>query len=162
MSHSHLSVRHLLNQLEDGSKSRTKTRTPPAWLMEFIELAAEQFEPVEATARAGYACHCYDGTWTVALYLGETEWVGGSADGSTYLMNFTFDIDGLYGLFDAVDHIHWHASPQPEGDDSQPMSAIVINGFVADQPLCVEVHMTPLKTAGPGFRRFPDGRCVLA
>lgn len=159
MSHSHLPVRHLLKQIEIYKSKRAQRGIRPEWLTTFIEDVAELFEPVADDGRVGFDCQLAEEGWTVALYLGGTEMVGGPEDGQSQYTGFQFDLLQLIDRFSEIERFRWSAFP--EGSDlheGASLSLVTIEGVVGDQWLRLRIHSVPPTDAGPGFRQFPDGR----
>ena len=162
MSHSHIPVRHLIRQL-DGLRSQRRTRDRrPAWLVEFIDSAAEWFNPLAGVGRVGFDALPVDGRWEVALYLGSTEVVGGPQDGESRPAAFSFDLRGLMRSFSRIDQLSWTAEPGPPGVDGAPgriEARVTIAGLVGEQPVVLQICSLPPQEAGPGFRQYANGRC---
>ncbi len=169
MPHAHLAVSHLLKQLELHRSQRTGRDRRPGWLSAVIDAAAELFDPVGGVGRVGFDCRPTEGGWTAALYLGAEETVGGPDDGRNRHADFRFDLLGLSRLFDAVESLTFDALPAAADEAAiaddlapEPVSGagvtVTVRGTVAGQPLTLAVHAVPPATAGPGFRRFPNGR----
>ena len=114
---SHLSARHLLQQIESDRSKRAKRDIRPEWLTAFVECAAELFEPVAEVGRVGFDCRLDEQGWSAALYLGAVEVVGGKSDGQTEQPDFRFDLKALLEQFSRVDALVWnvldHARGQP-------------------------------------------------
>ncbi len=159
--------RHVLKQVELYAGRRKKRDVRPAWLVRLVELVAELFEPFEPVARVGFECALADDVWTVALYLGAAEIVGGPFDGRIVHANFTFDVRRLVELFDRVDELSWTALPEPEplsaerADAGRPKerSFLTVLGTFEGHPVRVSVFSVPLENAGPALRKFADGTC---
>ncbi len=164
VSDSHLSVRHLLRQMEDRRTDRSRGLQLPEWLQAFIGAAAECLEPESDEARAGYVCSCTDNGWQVTLFLGMTEIVGGADDGAHLPTGFRVDLDAIRKCFDRVDHDIWEGAPS--GSDSNPVgvdrAAVIIDGVLQGQPLRLELALRPPEGVGPGLLRDAEGRCTPA
>ncbi len=162
VSDSHLSVRHLLRQMEDRRTDRSRGLQLPKWLQAFIGAAAEYLEPESDEARAGYVCSCTDDGWKVTLFLGMTETVGGADDGAHLPTGFRADVEAIRDCFDRVDHVIWEGAPS--GSDSNPMgvdrAAIIIDGILQGQPLQLELALRPPNGIGPGLLMDADGHCT--
>jgi hypothetical protein len=155
-------VRHLLKQLEDyRAGDRPARDVRPPWLVELIEQAAHLFDPHAGVARAGYDCRLTEAGWEVDLFLGRVEHVGGPADGSRSLAGFEFDLRPLEGFFGELTSLTWHMSAPVPGADGAT-SVVRAEGRIAETPVRLSIHGRPPETAGPGLRRFPDGRIGLA
>ena len=159
MSRSHLSARHLLQQIESDRSKRAKRDIRPTWLTALVECAAELFEPMADVGRVGYDCRLDEQGWSLALYLGAVELVGGKTDGQTQPVDFTFDLKPLLEQFSRVDEFAWNVLDHGEGDDAAPpCSFLSIDGLVGDNRVRLTVHSSAPDPIGPGLRRLPDGR----
>ena len=161
MAHSHLPVQHLIRQVEIY-RSKRRQGVRPDWLTRFVDDAADLFEPLSEVARVGFDCHLADDRWVVGLYLGSIEIVGGPEDGLAHVPGFEFDVLRLIGQFSEVERIRWNApqkESEAEGGPSAEGSLLAIDGRVGEHPLRVQVYSQPPQIAGPGLRRYPDGRC---
>lgn len=163
VSHSHLSIRHFIQQLESDNISRSRGVQLPKWVQSFIESAAECFEPVQGSARAGYVCSCLSDGWNVQLFLGTTEVVGGPDDGANIPAAFTFNVDRVRCCFDEVYDMCVQRSldvRQPTCNGSSDTSTI-INGMINGQFLTLEILEKPPAEMGPAMLQHSDGRCEL-
>lgn len=159
MSHSHLPVQHLLKQVEIYRSKRSQRDVRPDWLTAFIDAIAELFEPVEDDGRVGFDCHPGEDGWTVGVYLGRTEIVGGPDDGQSRYAGFRFDLLPLLEQFSEIERFRWSAFPDGgEDEDAALLSFVTIEGCVQDQSLRLRICAIPPADAGPGFRQYPDGR----
>lgn len=160
MSHSHLAIRHLVRKLEKDDW-RSAPRAPlPGWLLTLISDLAQGFEPFQGVARVGYEAQQGESGWEVALFLGETELVGGAEDGELCPVNFRYDIKILDRLFDALESVHWNAFPSSHVcfDDVADLSMLIVRGVVRGEAVQVQIHAGPPDSVGPGMRRHTDGR----
>jgi hypothetical protein len=172
LSHSHIPVRYLIRQL-DGLRAQRKARDHrPAWLVDFINAAADWFEPLDGLGRVGFDARPAEGRWEVVLYLGSTELVGGPQDGGSQPAAFSFDVLGLLQSFSRIDHVSWIAQAGPDdvpgccvggaSEDTHgkpPIEArLAVEGQVAGNAVALQVCSVPPREAGPGFRRYADGR----
>ncbi len=169
MPHAHLTVNHLLKQLETHRERKASRERRPAWLTDVIHSAADLFDPANDLGRVGYQSHPTEQGWIALLYLGGEEFVGGACDGRTQPADFRFDVLGVTRLFESVTEVAFDAFPSIAADtdlDDEtmpplPASAgvrLTVRGVVAGNPLTMHVHATPPETAGPGFRRYLNGR----
>ncbi len=160
MSHSHIPVKHLLKQVEIYRSQRANRDSRPGWVGEFINAAADLFEPLIETGRVGFDCQPADDRWIVGMYLGSTEVVGGREDGQSRHTDFQFNLLKLLELFGDVELFQWSAFPDRRSSDGLPVSSIVtIEGRVDGNPIRLQLYSVPPADVGPGFRRYPDGRC---
>ncbi len=159
MSHSHLGPRHLLAQIEADRALRPNRKSQPEWLSNLVEEAAASFEPLSGVARVGYECQPHEGGWTVWLYLGTVEMVGGRSDGQTCRPDFHCDLKHLLEQFARIDDLEWTVWPDGEGDASPAQqSAVTIEGLVGKSRVRLLVRSSAPDTTGPGLRQFSDGR----
>ena len=157
-------VKHLLTQLEHYNTRRNNRDVRPAWVTQFVNEAAELFEPLDDVGRVGFDCQIADDRWDVSLYLGSQELVGGREDGQHKSSNFHFDVQGLLGLFGEINGVQFAAYPDgaAEGTDEgdcAPCGLITIDGRLNDNLLRVRIYSMPPADIGPGLRRHADGRC---
>jgi hypothetical protein len=153
-----LRIQHLLQHLENNPRGVRNLR--PQWISNLIEQVSDLFDPFTEVARVGFDCRVTDGRWEVALYLGRTELIGGRHDGSAELVNFRFDLLGLCRYFHSIERLEWNAVPQASehlGDDQG--SLVLLEGHWEENPVILQIHAVPPDQAGPGLKRFPDGRC---
>jgi hypothetical protein len=159
MTHSHLGPRHLLAQIDAHRSQRTNRDIRPDWLNGLIEEAAASFEPLAGVARVGYECQPDEGGWSISIYLGTVEMVGGKADGHTARPGFRCDLKQLLLRFARIDSLEWLCEPpRSETGIVLEQSAIDIRGLVGTSPVYLRVRSTAPETIGPGLRQFPDGR----
>lgn len=158
MSHSHLPVQHLLQQVELYRSNRNNRDVRPEWLSRFIDRTADLFDPFHEVARVGFDCRLDEDGWEVGLYLGTTEIVGGREDGRSRLCNFEFDLNALIGQFSEIERFSWSAFPEAGDAALSPHSFVTLSGFVDGNLLRLRIHSTPPTQVGPGFRQFPNGK----
>lgn len=163
MPHAHLTVYHLLQQLEADRDSRAARDRRPQWLSDAIAAAAELFEPIEGVARVGFQCRPTEEGWIADLYLGREEHVGGARDGWNRPASFRFDLLALEQLFDQVFEVYFDASLlENAGPDdieqSEKRIFATLRGEIADNPLTIHIHAAAPAGVHPGFRRYADGR----
>lgn len=149
-------VQHLLKQVEIYRARRQNRDIRPDWVTRLIERTTDLFEPLAELGRVGFDCRLEDelmgGVWSVDLYLGSTEVVGGREDGRALPAGFDFDLQRLVALFDRVDRLIWKA--RPAEDDP---SLVSLAGAVDDNPVQLQILAVPPADAGPGFRQYTDG-----
>jgi hypothetical protein len=159
VSRSHLSARHLLQQIETDRSKRAKRDIRPEWLTALIECAAELFEPLAEVGRVGFDCRLDEQGWSVSLYLGAVEFVGGKTDGQTQRVGFRFDLKALLEQFTRVDDVSWTVLDHGEGNpDPVPRSLLSVDGLIGGNRVRLEVHSSAPGPIGPGLRRLTDGR----
>ncbi len=135
----------------------------PEWLSQFVEEAAQLFEPLTGVARVGYECLREEDSWVARLYLGASEVVGGALDGRLKPMSFEVDIERLTGMFTEREEFYWSAFPDGADDIDEPQSYLTISGLIAGENR-VRLHLfaTPPQETEPGLKVFPNGRFELA
>ena len=161
MSHSHLALQHLIHKI-DSAEPRQKRTAPPSWLPDFVDQAAELFEPFFDVGRVGYECTPSQARWDVSMYLGATEAVGGRADGEIRSVAFQFDLLRLGHLFATIDEFRWSAFPigtsEEDGDDRLgERSFITVSGRYLEHQIRLRVFCTPPADVSPGLRHYADG-----
>lgn len=167
MPHAHLPVYHLLEQLRADRAQRRRVRHPQ-WLTDFIENAAELFEPIKGIGRVGYETWPDERGWNLRLFLGREEQMGGATDGRRQPVPFYLDLRNLARLLDEVTGIHFEADHPKLADDetiSDSDSALeakaVVRGRFGGEFLTVEITAWAPPDAPPGFWRMRDGRREL-
>ncbi len=159
MSHSHLGARHLLAQIESDRSRRPNRKNQPEWLNSLVEEAAASFEPLTGVARVGYECLPHEGGWTVSMFLGTVEMVGGKSDGQTRRPDFHCDLKHLLEQFSRIDALEWTVWPEGQGDSSPAQqSTVTIEGLIGTSRVRLVVRSSAPDTTGPGLRQFSDGR----
>jgi hypothetical protein len=158
LSRSHLSARHLLQQIETDRSKRAKRDIRPQWLTALVESTAELFEPVAEVGRVGFDCRLDEQGWSATLYLGAVEFVGGKTDGQTQRPGFQFDLKALLECFSRVDDVSWGVLDHSDEEDPGPRSLISIDGLVEENRVRMAIHSTSPAPVGPGLRRLPNGR----
>jgi hypothetical protein len=161
--HSHLAIRHLIRHVAERRQNGMGQPILPPSLTNFIDEVCQLYEPFQGVARAGYECLYGDDRWEIAVFLGETEAIGGPLDGELHPVSFRFDVRALTALFDEVHSLSWNAIPtasqwEPNG---QFETFLTIEGIARDQRISLQVHALPPDSAGPGMRRHVDGRLEL-
>jgi hypothetical protein len=151
----------LIRQVEEYAGRRGE-RKAPAWVVEFVQNAADLFEPFSGIARPGFECRRAEDRWEIALFLGKTEVVGGPNDGEMMPVNFMYDVAGLSRLFERLDALRWNAFPDCHvcNDGEMDLSFVVAEGLVQGELVSVQVHAGPPHAAGPALKRFSDGSYV--
>jgi len=158
VSHSHLSPRHLLKQIESDRSKRTNRDIRPRWLTELVEFAADLFDPLSEVARVGFDCQLAEDGWSVVLYLGAVEQVGGKHDGQSQHVGFQFDVRPLLERFTRVDELSWNVLPDGPEPAAAPRSLLVLEGIVSDNRVRLTIRSAAATGIGPGLRQLPDGR----
>lgn len=159
LSHSHVPLRHLLSQIESDRSKRANRDIRPEWLSGLIEYAAELFEPLTDVGRVGFDCQLDERGWSVAMYLGAVESVGGKDDGHTQYLDFRFDLPPLLERFTRVNDLSWSVFPMGNPlSDSRPRSFLLVDGLIGENRVRLAIHSTAPETVGPGLRRLPSGQ----
>jgi hypothetical protein len=159
VSRSHLSARHLLQQIESDRSKRTRRDIRPEWLTALVERIADLFDPVDEVGRVGFDCRLDDEGWSVALYLGAVELVGGKADGHLQCAAFRFDLKSLLDGFSGVDRIEWHVIDRSDrSSDPGARSFLAVDGLIGQNRVRVSIYSAAPEAAGPALRRLSDGR----
>lgn len=153
LAHAHLLVQHVLKQAETRAAQRGQRDPRPAWLADFVQRAADWFEPLTGVGRVGYDCEPTAEGWEARLYLGSTELVGGPHDGRWKSHSFELNLSGLIACFTQVSEFRWNvATGETAG------SFLTLKGLVGTAPLCVKAYSRAPDHLGPGLRQFHDGR----
>ncbi len=125
----------------------------PAWLVDFVQRAAEWFEPLSGIGRVGYDCQPTDAGWEARLYLGSTEVIGGREDGQSRGSSFELDLSGITACFSRIDEFRWNVAT---GENAG--SFLTVRGLVDLYPLCVKAYSRTPQHLGPALRQYHDGR----
>ena len=171
-----MSIEELLEQMEQYRLRREHRDYRPDWLKRMIAEAAVVFEPLQDLGRVGYDCRFDERGWTVCMYLGATEVIGGPQDGHIDHASFRIDLHQLQTLFQSVDRMEWYSvadgiSTAPEsrvdrcsggsgcGDaERSPRSLISVHGTTAcGNSLILELLAIPPDFVGPGLHCRPSG-----
>lgn len=160
-----MSIDELLQHLERFRSRREQRDYRPEWLKLFIRQAAALLEPLAHVGRVGYDCQCDERGWTVCMYLGTTEIVGGARDGQIDHADFRIDLTRISGLFTSVTRFEWYslAGLSPTGPQSGFRSLIAAHGLIRDpetqmnQEIRLELLAVPPALVGPGLHCRPDG-----
>ncbi len=153
LAHAHLLVQHVIKQAEIFASQRRQRDPRPEWLVNFIQTAAEWFEPLSGVGRVGYDCEATQDGWEARLYLGSTELVGGRDDGKWRSQSFELNLTGLTACFSRIDDFRWNVSATSTGG-----SFLTIRGYIGDAPLCVKTYSRAPEHLGPALREYHDGR----
>jgi hypothetical protein len=158
VSRSHLSARHLLQQIDSDRSKRARRDNRPAWLTALLERVADLFDPVDEVGRVGFDCRLDEEGWTMALYLGAVELVGGKTDGQLTCAAFRFDLKSLLDGFSAVERIDWVVDRNDRLSDPGARSFVAVDGMVGKNRVRLSIYSVAPEAAGPALRRLPDGR----
>lgn len=154
LSHSHLVIQHLLQQLQSFVAEKKARPRRPEWMDTLIQDVAAQFHPLGTVARVGYECEPTETGWQLRMYLGSSEVVGGKDDGRSQVANFDLGILKLIKCFDDVTDITWSsiASTPDTG-----RSFITLDGIKGQQSVCLKVYAFPPRDSGLALRTHLDG-----
>jgi hypothetical protein len=157
------SVNHFIEQIQSGDPPRFRKPEMPHWLQTFVWQATEHFDPIGGTARAGYIATQDDNRWTVRLFLGETEVIGGRRDGAVVPSAFTFDLEALRDSFEAITRLEWHGLPAGSlPEQTRDDATIAIDGIVSGHIVRLLVDLRAPAEVGPGLKRQADGTYLPA
>lgn len=155
-----MSIEELLVQMEQYRLRREQRDYRPEWLKSFIGHAASVFEPLTHVGRVGYDCQLDERCWTVSMYLGTTEIVGGPKDGRIDPASFRIDLAQLSSLFKTVSRFEWYSIAESitKEDCSTVRSLISIHGSTPEaEEIRLELFAVPPQHVRPGLHCRPDG-----
>ncbi len=171
-----MSIEELLEQMEQYRLRREHRDYRPDWLKRMIAKAAGVFEPLQDLGRVGYDCRLDERGWTVCMYLGATEVIGGPHDGHIDHASFRVDLRQLQSLFRSVDRLEWYsmADGTTAGTETRTEHLTCAAGLPAAGPsirslvsvhgtticgnsLVVELLAVPPDFVGPGLHCRPSG-----
>lgn len=126
--------------------------SPPGWLKELADAAAQLMMPADVIAPIG--CHyCFaDDVWEITLFASSTEIVGGGQDGEVRRSRFCLDIQALTRVFVVVHEISWQAHELGGDDELGPH--IAVEGAFGEYDVRLRVLAFPPK-------RFASGRRAI-
>ncbi len=155
-----MSIEELLVQMEQYRLRREQRDYRPEWLKVFVQQAAAVFEPLTNVGRVGYDCQFDERGWSVCMYLGTTEIVGGAKDGHIDHASFRIDLASVTKLFSSMNRFEWYSlgDSAPLASNDKVRSLICIHGIVAQKhELRLELLAAPPDLVGPGLHCRPDG-----
>jgi len=155
-----MSIEELLEQMEQYRLRREQRDYRPDWLKGFVGQAAGLFEPLTHIGRVGYDCQVDERGWTVCMYLGTTEIVGGAKDGQIDHAGFRIDLAQLTRLFSSVSRFEWYSVAEPAEKETIRgiRSLISIHGSTPDaEEIRLELFAAPPQHVRPGLHCRPDG-----
>jgi hypothetical protein len=147
-------MQHLMKQLEIKAARKERRDYRPEWLSEAILRWSAVFEPFAEAGRIGFVCEPVEQGWSVRLYLGTTEIVGGKDDGEWRQPGFGLDFTRLTEEFSRIDEFRWNVSA-PGIDGSH--SFVTLRGTMGEHVVEVKIYSRPPRDAGPAFRQHLDG-----
>lgn len=155
-----MSIEELLKQMEQYRIRREQRDYRPEWLMAFIERVSAVFEPLTHVGRVGYDCQADETGWTVCMYLGTTEIVGGPRDGQIDHASFRVDLFAVSNLFLSIRRLEWYsiAGEYREGKPGSARSLISVHGTIIEGfDIRLELLAVPPEFIRPGLHFRPDG-----
>ena len=155
-----MSIEELLEQMEQYRLRREQRDYRPDWLKGFVHQASALFEPLTHIGRVGYDCQFDERAWTVCMYLGTTEIVGGAKDGRIDHASFRVDLTQFNLLFESISRFEWYSVAEScELDEPDCIrSLITIHGTVANgNEVRLELLSVPPHMVKPGLHYRPDG-----
>lgn len=155
-----MSIEELLLQMEQYRLRREQRDFRPEWLKRFVQQASAVFEPLTHVGRVGYDCQFDERGWTVCMYLGTTEIVGGAKDGQIDHASFRMDLNSVTSLFSLVSRFEWYSLPTESSSPTSERirSLVCLHGIVAGaHEVRLELLATPPDFVGPGLHCRPDG-----
>ena len=162
-----MSIEELLQQMEEYRLRREQRDHRPDWLKDFVHQAADVFEPLTNVGRVGYECHGDERGWTVCMYLGTTEIVGGPRDGQIDHAGFRVDLDRLKSLMETTTRFEWYSVADPGHStghaNSEIRSLISLHGTITGgHEIKLELLATPPRYVGPGLHDRMSGGVLEA
>ncbi len=155
-----MSIEELLEQMEQYRLRREHRDYRPDWLKGFVQHASALFEPLTHVGRVGYDCQFDERGWTVCMYLGTTEIVGGAKDGRIDHASFRVDLTHISTLFASISRFEWYSVTEScELNEPECIrSLITIHGTVANgNEVRLELLSVPPHRVKPGLHYRPDG-----
>ncbi len=153
-----MSIEELLEQMEQYRLRREQRDYRPDWLKRFVENAAALFEPLTFVGRVGYDCQLDERGWTVCMYLGTSEIVGGPRDGQIDHASFRIDLTQIIPLFSTMNRMEWYSVANTADTVHPVRSLLCVHGKVADgEEVRLELMAVPPNIIRPGLHLRPDG-----
>lgn len=150
-----MSIEELLQQMEAYRNRREHPDHRPEWLRDFVKSAAALFEPLTSIGRVGYDCQADERGWTVTLYLGTTEIIGGPKDGQIEHAGFVIDLQQLTELFQRIHRFEWYSVSNEQDDrfNESTRSVLAISGNCDSENFVqLELLASPPRYVGPAFK----------
>lgn len=156
-----MSIEELLRQMDEyhARRSNGVHDSRPEWLTEFVESAASVFEPLQGYGRVGFDAQGDERGWTVSLFLGTTEIIGGPKDGQIEHAGFMIDVMELQRLFETLNRFEWYSiANQPDDPfDGETRSVLMMSGEIkSGQNIKLELFHTPPRFAEAAFQKKTD------
>ena len=154
-----MSIEELLEQMEQYRSRREHRDVRPEWLKDFVQRAAVLFEPLTNVGRVGYDCQFDERGWTVCMYLGTTEIVGGSRDGQIDHAAFRMDLTAITSLFATIVRFEWYSVEDRTAVTGTPLKSLIcVHGEVSTgETVRLELMALPPQSIRPGLHCRPDG-----
>ncbi len=155
-----MSIEELLEEMEQYRLRREQRDYRPDWLKLFIQQAAGLFEPLTHVGRVGYDCQCDERGWTVCIYLGTTEIVGGRKDGQIDHAGFRIDLAQISRLFREMTRFEWYSvAASAEHPQCERIRCLisVFGTVLSGEDVRLELLAIPPDFVGPGLHCRPDG-----
>lgn len=155
-----MSIEELLELMEQGRSRKDSRDYRPEWLKKFISSVADLFEPLACLGRVGYDCRLDERGWTVSLYIGTTEIIGGPRDGQIDHVSFRLDILKLQQEFREITRLEWYSvSENAEQASGIPVRSLLsVHGCPPDgETLRLELLGVPPIVTKPGLHLRTDG-----
>lgn len=155
-----MSIEELLEQMEQYRLRREQRDYRPEWLKNFVQQASSLFEPLTHVGRVGYDCQFDERGWTICMYLGTTEIVGGAKDGRIDHASFRIELAQLSRLFTSISRFEWYSVAETDacGETSDIRSLITVHGVATEgDEVRLELLAVPPQSVKPGLHHRPDG-----
>jgi hypothetical protein len=131
---------------------------------------ATVFEPLTTVGRVGYECRADEQGWTVSMYLGTSEIIGGPNDGRIDHAGFRIDIRQLSEVMKDIHHFEWYSIPETssqnthiQDDSSTHRSLISMYGNIENgEQVRLELLAAPPEHASPGLKYTAGGQMNMA
>ena len=150
-----MSLEELLKQMEDFRNRKEKRDCRPDWLKQFVSTAAGLFEPLAHSGRVGFDCQGHEQGWTVCMYLGTTEIIGGPRDGQIEHASFVVDVKKLEEIFESIERLEWYSVANESDDrfEDATRSVLSVRGqAVEGDHVHLELLHAPPRFVDPAFR----------
>ena len=164
-----MSIEELLRQMEDYRSRREERDHRPEWLKNFIQEVAAVFEPLTTVGRVGYECRVDEQGWTVCMYLGTSEIIGGPNDGRIDHAGFRIDIRQLSEVMTDVHRFEWYSIAEDAGQQGSTLdserthrSLVSMHGLIeGDNHMKLEILAAPPRHVRPGLQYTSGGRMKI-
>ncbi|MCA9050305.1 MAG: hypothetical protein KDA89_16330 [Planctomycetaceae bacterium] len=151
-----MSIEDLLQQLSEIRDRKAQCDRRPEWLRSFIQRVADQYEPLSLVGRIGFDCQWDERGWTVCMYMGTTEVIGGPNDGQIDHVDFRIDLQQLMNLFQSVRRVEWYSVADQQKLVTESLnvrSVLAVRGQVSNgDEIQLELLGVPPKFVRPGLK----------